>query len=177
MMNINIPGLHNSDDFHWQTLLEKAEPDDFMRVNQENWDEPDCSTWIHRIEETLTPFTHAELILIGHSIGCMAIVKWFEKFGHPIKGALLVAPSDSEREDYPSYITGFTPIPMEKLPFPSIVVASTNDHVTSLERSAEFAESWGSELMTLEDAGHLEPKSGFGDWPLGAELIQRLEDF
>lgn len=105
----------------------------------------------------------------------MAIVKWHEKFGHNIKGALLVAPSDSEKEGYPSYIRGFVPIPTKTLPFQTIVAASDNDHVTEIERSKEFARNWGSKLVLLENAGHIEPKSGFGDWPLGLGLIEELE--
>jgi predicted alpha/beta hydrolase family esterase len=140
-MKINIPGLHNSDDYHWQTLLEQSAPNDFKRIIQENWDEPDCNTWINKIEEELKDLNYSELILIGHSIGCVAIVKWFERFGHIIKGALLVAPSDSESKGYPKYISGFVPIPQEELPFPTIVVASNKDHVTEIKRSSKFAKT------------------------------------
>lgn len=175
-MKITIPGLHNSNEDHWQTRFEISDPAGFKRVEQVNWDEPDCDAWIKKIESELKDFNRSELILIGHSIGCMAIVKWQEKFGHRIKGALLVAPSDAERENYPSYITGFTPIPNKKLPFPTIVVASDNDHVTEIERSKEFARNWGSQLVVLKNAGHIEPSSGFGNWPLGLELIEELEN-
>ena len=174
-MKINIPGLHNSDENHWQTHFEISMPNEFIRIQQENWDEPDCNTWIDKIEKVLKEKNHSNLILIGHSIGCMAIVMWFEKFGHRIKGALLVAPSDSEKEDYPSYIKGFVPIPKTKLPFPSIVVGSTNDHVTTNKRTQEFANNWGSKFVLLDNAGHIETKSGFGDWPLGFELLNELE--
>lgn len=175
-MKINIPGLHNSNEEHWQTHLEQLNPKGFIRIIQKNWDEPDCTTWINQIEHELKNFNHSELILIGHSIGCIAILKWFEKFKHIIKGALLVAPSDSESDKYPSYINGFSPIPKETLPFPTIVVASNNDHVTEIERSREFAKNWGSKLIILKNAGHIEPKSGYGEWPLVLELIDDLEN-
>lgn len=172
---VNIPGLRNSSEDHWQTILEHKLGEACFRVHQENWEAPDCETWIQKIESELVDFDKAQLILIGHSIGCMAIVKWIERFNHKIKGALLVAPSDSERLGYPTFITGFTPIPSEKLSFPSIVIASSNDHVTTLDRSKKFAKDWGSELIILENAGHIEPKSGFGDWQEILELIEKLE--
>ena len=174
-MKIIIPGLHNSNEEHWQTLFEKADSTNYKRVQQENWNEPDCENWINQIENELKDLIHSEIILIGHSIGCIAIVKWYEKFGHSIKGALLVAPSDSERDDYPKYINGFVPIPKNTLPFQTIVVASDNDHVTTIERSREFAQNWGSKFVVLENAGHIEPKSGFGDWPEGLAFIEVLE--
>jgi predicted alpha/beta hydrolase family esterase len=176
-MKVNIPGLHNSKKDHWQTYFELQQPSQFIRIEQENWDEPDCETWINKIEKDLEGLHHSRLILIGHSIGCMAIVKWFEKFGHTIKGALFVAPTDAEKENFPSYISGFSPIPRQSLPFPSILVASTNDHVTSLKQAQEFALNWGSVLHTIENAGHLEPKSGFGEWPAGFKLVEKLEHF
>lgn len=86
----------------------------------------------------------------------------------------MVAPSDSEKINYPSYINGFVPIPTDKLPFPTIVVASTNDHVTDIRRSKEFASNWGSKIVILDDAGHIESNSGFGEWPGGIELVNEL---
>ena len=170
-MNILIPGLHNSDDTHWQTHLERSAPEKFLRIEQESWEHPVCAKWIAEIEKQLEGYDKSELILIGHSIGCMAIVHWLQKWKHPIKGALLVAPSDAESSNYPKYIEGFTPIPMSQLPFKSIIVGSTNDHVTELQRTKTFAEAWGSELILLENAGHIEGKSGFGQWELAEQLI------
>jgi len=174
-MNIIIPGLHNSDEGHWQSILERENPKDYFRVIQKDWDKPISTEWTQTVEDTLSAFDHSQLILIGHSIGCMTIIQWYHRFKHLIRGALFVAPSDAEQENYPSYIQGFTPIPMDQLPFKSIVVGSTNDHVTSVERTREFAKAWNSKLMILEDAGHIEAESGFGSWPMASELIAELQ--
>ncbi|WP_076421483.1 RBBP9/YdeN family alpha/beta hydrolase [Pontibacter lucknowensis] len=174
-MNINIPGLHNSDENHWQTIWENDHPSKFYRVIQSDWEKPDCVEWISKMEEELKQFDYKQLILIGHSVGCVTIIKWFEMYGHAIKGALFVAPSDVDSPGYPSYITGFNPMPASKLPFPTIVVASTDDHVVDFERAQLFARNWGSELVTLKEAGHIESKSGFGKWDFGLELIDRLK--
>lgn len=174
-MKIIIPGLHNSDDDHWQSHMERAFGSDCMRVQQENWDEPNCETWIDAIQNQLAGQDISNCILIGHSIGCMAIVKWHEKYGLVPKGALLVAPTDAEQPNFPDYISGFTPIPSSHLPFPTIMVGSTDDHVSSIVRLEYFARSWGSQLKVLVDAGHIETKSGFGAWHLGMDLVSQLE--
>ncbi|PVY41079.1 RBBP9/YdeN family alpha/beta hydrolase [Pontibacter virosus] len=175
-MNINIPGLHNSGEDHWQTIWEREHPNQFFRVVQEDWENPNCETWISRIEEALSGFDHAQLVLIGHSVGCVTIMKWFERYGHQIKGALFIAPSDVDRPGYPKYITGFSPMPEARLPFPTIVVASTNDHVVDIQRARLFARNWGSALVELENAGHIEGKSGYGKWDLGFELVKKLKE-
>ncbi|MCH2216376.1 MAG: alpha/beta fold hydrolase [Flavobacteriales bacterium] len=174
-MKVIIPGLHNSDEKHWQSILERENPEDYYRVIQEDWNNPICEDWVQTIEDSLKYHDHSELILIGHSIGCMAIAHWYQRFKHKIKGALLVAPSDAESPAYPEYIEGFAPIPLDGLPFKSIVVASTNDHVSSIERIKYFAEAWNSKLIVLKNAGHIESKSGFGSWPLVEQLISELE--
>lgn len=173
-MNFNVPGLRNSGPAHWQSIWEKEYPEQFTRIQQDNWQKPDCNAWISRMEEVLRNKNLEEIILIGHSVGCAAILNWYKKYGRKVKGALLVAPSDVDSPKYPSYITGFAPMPLEKLHFKSIVVASTNDHVVSLNRARYFADCWGSALVELKGAGHIEEKSGFGEWPEGLELLKQL---
>ena len=175
MKYITVPGLRNSGPEHWQSHWERQQPEAFMRVEQLNWEAPDKAAWTQQLEASLSTFNKEQLILIGHSIGCATIVHWHHTYGHKIKGALLVAPSDPERADYPSYITGFAPLPLTPLPFPSIVVASDNDHVVSLDRAREFARNWGSQLITLNHAGHIEPNSGFGPWPEGLDILKGLD--
>ena len=65
-------------------------------------------------------------------------------------------------------------IPLEALKFPSIVVASDNDHVVSLQRATDFAHRWGSQLVVVRNAGHFLPKDGYDTWPQGLSLLQRL---
>jgi predicted alpha/beta hydrolase family esterase len=54
------------------------------------------------------------------------------------------------------------------------VVASTDDLYVALERAEEFARAWGSELVNIGPAGHVNSASGMGDWPMGFALLERL---
>ncbi|WP_308621752.1 alpha/beta hydrolase [Massilia sp. Se16.2.3] len=83
-----------------------------------------------------------------------------------------MAPSDVEAASYPIDANGFTPIPMARLPFPSIVVASTNDEYVTRERARAFADAWGSRYLEIGDAGHVNADSGYGDWPEGERMLQ-----
>lgn len=62
---------------------------------------------------------------------------------------------------------------MERLPFPTIVVASLNDPYLSLDLDY-LVVSWGSELMTIGFAGHINVASGFGRWSEGYVIFGRL---
>ena len=116
------------------------------------------------------------MILVAHSLACTTVAYWAQKFNVKIKGALLVGPSDTEADTYPPGTTGFKPVPLIKLPFRSIVVASTNDYYVTLARAAQFAESWGSELVNIGEAGHINVASGYGDWNAGLEFLKKLDD-
>ena len=71
---------------------------------------------------------------------------------------------------------GFSPIPLIKLPFPSIVVTSTNDFFVTVDRAKQFAEAWGSEFVNIGEAGHINVASGFGDWDEGLEILKKLDN-
>lgn len=148
----------------------------FIRVHQQDWDTPDCSDWIATIDKVVLNYSHVPVILAGHSLACSAVAYWAGKYNRKIKGALLVAPSDTEADTYPAGTTGFAPVPTQKLPFPSLVVASTNDHYVSLQRAAYFAHVWGSEFITIGEAGHINAVAGYGEWPSGLALLKKLDD-
>jgi predicted alpha/beta hydrolase family esterase len=168
------PGLGNSGEQHWQTLWERRFPD-FHRINHKEWDTPDQKEWITMIDHYVMQHDPKEVILVGHSLACCAIAYWYKEYKRVIKGALLVAPSDTEAESYPSGTTGFTPMPLVKFPFPTITVMSTNDFYVRIERARTFAKAWGSELFNIGDAGHINAESKLGLWEFGLELLKRLD--
>jgi hypothetical protein len=168
------PGLGNSGEKHWQTLWEKRFPL-FERVLQKEWNRPVCEEWISLIDQKVTEKDPAQVIIVGHSLACCAIGYWAEKWKRKIRGALLVAPSDTEADSYPSGTTGFKPMPVRRLPFQSITVMSTNDAYVSVERARAFANAWGSELVNLGNAGHINADSNLGFWEFGLELLKRMD--
>jgi uncharacterized protein len=167
-----LPGLNNSGPQHWQTHWENDYG--FTRIQQKEWDEPVADDWIKTIEETIITYPLNKIMLIGHSLACCTIVKWAQQYNHIIKGALLVAPSDTEAPSYPAGTKGFTPMPLFKLQFPSVVVASSNDEYVTNERATFFADNWGSELINAGALGHINSSSNIGDWPQGYTILQKL---
>jgi predicted alpha/beta hydrolase family esterase len=53
-------------------------------------------------------------------------------------------------------------------------VASSDDPYVSVERAREFADAWRSTFTELGSRGHINPASGFGEWPRGEALLQEL---
>jgi predicted alpha/beta hydrolase family esterase len=123
------------------------------------------------------------VIVVAHSAGTMITAHWAQETRCHVAGALLAVPPDFERAMPPGYPGmdelrrhGWLPTPREILPFPSIVAASHNDPLAKYTRVAGFAQDWGSRLVDLGEVGHLNPASGYGEWPLALELIGQLAE-
>ena len=168
-----VPGLGNSGPEHWQTYFEST-ADNFHRINQQEWDAPACEHWIESIDKKVLEFDPSTVVLIGHSLGCTAIAHWAIKYKRQVKGALLVAPSDPEAQDYTFPATGFAPVPLHRINFKTVVVASENDIWVSPERAEFFANNWGSEFINIGNAGHINVSSGFTNWDKGLEILKKL---
>jgi serine hydrolase len=168
-----LPGLHDSDAGHWQSQWE-ARDETLLRVIQDNWETPHCADWVAKLDQAVA-LTGPDTVLVAHSAGCALVAHWaVGNFSMPIRGALLVAPSDPDAASFPSGARGFRPIPLLRLRFRSIVVASSNDPYVTLSRAETFAKSWGSEFVMIGEAGHINSGSDLGNWPEGLALLNTL---
>ena len=170
-----VPGLGNSGPEHWQTYFETT-GNNFKRIIQREWDAPVCKDWVTTIDKVLADYDPTTVILIGHSLGCTTVAHWATQNKKKIKGALLVAPSDVEAQQYSFPAKGFAPIPKEKIDFKTIVVASEDDQWVSLARAKYFADNWGSEFINIGKAGHINAASGHYNWNEGLKILKKLTD-
>ncbi|GAB3389750.1 RBBP9/YdeN family alpha/beta hydrolase [Massilia agri] len=170
-----LAGLWNSGPDHWQSHWQGRYPK-WTKAEHRDWNCPERDEWVAELDAAIAACKGAP-ILVAHSLGCMLVAHWAAS-GSPLRvaGAFLVAPSDVEAPSYPVPVNGFAPIPLAPLPFPSLVVASTDDPYVSNERAEAFASGWGSRLVKIGDAGHINGESGHGPWPEGERLLEEFCD-
>lgn len=166
-----LPGIGDSGQAHWQSLWEQRHPS-FRRVIQRDWDHPVYSEWAARLEEAVAT-SGTDTVLVTHSLGSLLATQWAAGTRLRIRAALLVAVPDPAGSAFPAEAEGFA-TSLQALPFPSIVVASANDPYASLVYTRACAAAWGSELVNIGDAGHINAASGLGEWPQGMDLLRRL---
>lgn len=63
---------------------------------------------------------------------------------------------------------------MRALPFPTMLVASTNDPFLPLARAREFATAWDSDLYVVGPFGHIGSDSKLEYWQDGRRLLDQL---
>ncbi len=170
---LTLPGWQGSGPEHWQSRWEALHG--LRRVEQHDWLQPRRGDWMARLDEVLLG-EPAPVVLVAHSLGCQLVAAWaaHTRHGARVRGALLVAPPDTEREDMPPQLHGWRPIRRARLPFRSTVVASSDDPYCTLARATAMAQDWGAALVLAGPRGHLNTESGLGDWPAGRALLDDL---
>jgi predicted alpha/beta hydrolase family esterase len=168
-----VPGYQNSGPGHWQSLWEGTLRGG-RRVEMPNWDFPHRADWVEALDDAIAACGGEPPLLVGHSLGCLAIAHWAAGSPREIRGALLAVPPDVERADTLDVLRGFGPIPRGTLPFPALVAASSDDPFMTLDRARGLAADWGARFVDLGPCGHLNQASGHGEWPLGEALLQEL---
>jgi len=178
-----VPGLRDAVAQHWQTLLEarlRAAGRPVASVLPMGREDLNCAARVAEIERAAQSI-EGPVVVVAHSGGCIMVAHWAMQTRRSVHGALLAAPPDFETpmpDGYPTVAAlragGWLPVPRERLPFPSIVAASRDDPLTSYQRAAALADDWGGRLVDLGNVGHLNPASGYGEWPLADEFIREL---
>jgi uncharacterized protein len=164
-----LPGRNNSGPLHWQTLWQ-ARMADASRIEVANWADPDLDDWLasldRAVERCRTP-----PILIAHSMGCLLSACWSHR-RHPalsIAGMFLVAPPNFKRDGFPS--PSFARIPELPLPYPALVIASTNDPYCQIEVAAGLARSWEAGFVSVGPRDHISTEPSNRDWEEGWHLL------
>ena len=174
-----VPGLRDHVAEHWQTLLQARLPK-AASVPPLEHDKLSCAARVAALDEAIARID-GPIVLVAHSAGVMITVHWAQRHHRPIQGALLATPADLETPMPAGYPTldaleknGWLPCPRKPLRFPSILGASRNDPLATLDRAAAMAADWGSRLVDLGEVGHLNPAAGYGEWPQAETLIREI---
>jgi predicted alpha/beta hydrolase family esterase len=169
-----IPGWNGSGAGHWQTIWEQKYTR-FRRVEQHNWTRPTRIDWLAQISGDLDRAS-SPTFLVAHSLGCLAVAHWAAAAGRQtdrVAGAFLVAPPWLTESDLcPAALTDFLPMPLERLPFPSLLVASEDDPYLPIEIAVRLASAWGAQFVDVGPQGHINVASGHGPWPVGEGLLR-----
>ena len=172
-----LPGWQNSGPDHWQSRWQALHG--YTRVEQHDWMRPLRGDWLAQLEDMLLtpdPAQTGPAVLVAHSLGCLAAVAWaaHSRQTARVAAALLVAPPDLDRDELRDMLPGWSPVTLQRLPFPAVLIASSNDPFCRPHRARRFAEAWGAQLIEAGPRGHLNADSDLGDWPEAHQILQTL---
>ena len=79
-----------------------------------------------------------------------------------------------QTEAVAAVLASWSPVVLQTLPFPSVLIGSQDDPYCRMERARHFAARWGSQFVDYGNAGHINADSGLGDWPDGHDRLLDL---
>ncbi|MBB5443435.1 MULTISPECIES: alpha/beta hydrolase [unclassified Paraburkholderia] len=172
-----LPGYLDSGPSHWQTRWEALDPA-FVRVQMPDWDHPSRDAWCRTLAAALDA-VDAPVVFAAHSLGCLTTAFWASQYASApqlakVAGALLVAVPDPDAAHFPRDAGGFAPVPLTRLPFATIVVASSDDPYGNVPFSQTCANAWGSRWIGIGARGHINADSGLDDWDEGRGWLASL---
>lgn len=168
-----VPGYTNSGPDHWQTRWEQK-LSTARRVEQAEWSKPVRGDWVAEVVKHVNEATKP-VVIVAHSLGIPTVLHAMPLIKDKIAGAFFVAPPDVTDETIrPKHLMTFGPYPQEKLPFPSVIIASRNDPFSSYEAAETLAASLGSQLIDAGESGHINAESGHGPWPEGTLVFTQF---
>jgi predicted alpha/beta hydrolase family esterase len=172
MRFIIIPGLDGSDDNHWQSRWESGWLPATTRIAPASWTHPDLGDWTAAIDRAVRRRPNDDVVLVAHSLGCLAAAHWLTTSSRTVRGAFLVAPPDHLTESFPTaLIPTFASIDHAPLGLPAVLIASSNDPYCTVEAADRLATTWAVPLVITGHHGHLNSDSDLGMWPLGRQLF------
>lgn len=161
-----VPGLHNSDEQHWQTLWQSQLPNS-KRIQLDNWNAPNLDKWKAGIRAELNKLDKP-VVIIAHSFGALASASIAAEFPNKIAALFLVAPADPDKFNIAPRL------PQSPLQVPAKIIASSNDPWLNEGKAAYWALLWGADFLRLKNVGHINSESNLGVWPEGIQQLQRL---
>jgi len=161
-----VPGLHNSDVNHWQSLWHSRLPNS-KRIHLDDWDIPNLTGWHAAIKAELDKLDQPAL-LIAHSFGTLASAAIAAEFPEKVAGLFLVAPADPDKFGIAH------DLPQDFLPVPAKVIASSDDPWMTETKAAYWALLWGADYLRIKNVGHINSDSKLGWWLEGIQQLHQL---
>lgn len=178
-----VPGYEGAGPTHWQHRM-ASKLSTARIIDQIDWTYPSLSDAIGELAAAVQASTRP-IVFVSHSVGTTLVAHAMPtlqqlQLADRVKGGFLVTPpSELALTEMPNIDPAFALVPREPLPFPSALIASSNDPYATMEQSADLALAWGSKLIEAGEQGHINIASGHGPWPEGmmsfAGYLSRLK--
>lgn len=179
-----IHGFNGSPQNHWFPWLRTELVANHFEVFAPAMPDPEApiaKDWIEIISDWVG-IPDENTILVGHSLGCIAVVRYLEslKNGKKIAGAIFVAGFSGNTE--PPELKTFwdNPIDFEKVKEHGgkmFSIFSDNDEVVPMEKSFDFGKKLGAKLLLEKGKGHFTSVDGVKSLPIVMECVLRSSNF
>ena len=169
---VTIPGIGGSGKKHWQSIWEAQWGPCASRILVTSWTSPDLDDWCDAIDQAVRQATSQDVVLVAHSLGCLAAARWTQNRRADILGLFLVAPPDRDGAIFPLADAPTFAKPAERaLDVPGLIVFSDNDPYCAPNVAARLSDNWAVPRINAGSLGHINSASGLGRWDGGHAML------
>lgn len=139
-----------------------------------NSDQPNPQAWLEHHQNTLQ--LDENTLLIGHSLGCIALLNYLAVTQQKVKTAIFVSgfyeklPTLPELDSFADFYANQTAC----LPQQSYVISALNDTVVPHSFSDRLAQYLQADYIRLETGGHFIDREGITEMPVLLALIKQI---
>ncbi|MDD5171714.1 MAG: alpha/beta fold hydrolase [Candidatus ainarchaeum sp.] len=144
-----------------------------------NTNNPKLEDWLATARKNVKTFDD-DWVLVGHSLGCPAILRLLETFGQDERVGLVVLVAGFAKDLEVPQIKNFVD---KKFNWPKIlkscrrfiVINSDNDPFIPLDEGKRLAEQLGADFIIEHGGGHINEGSGYSSYPLLLKILDGLK--
>lgn len=139
---------------------------------------PKLVEWVNIID-SLVGKDHADVILLGHSLGCDAILRYVERLPKTVRlgPIILVAPFIDEKDlkDLEEFHGQHIDVERVKIVVHhKVAFFSSNDPVVPLKEGIAYQHRLGAQIHILKDRGHFAEDDGTTQIPELLEVLKKI---
>ncbi|MCB5191703.1 alpha/beta hydrolase [Methylobacillus arboreus] len=166
-----IHGYQASPQSHWFPWVKQALESQDFKVDVLALPEsstPDLGVWLDHLRANITG-QDQHTYFIGHSLGCITLLRYLEEQQQPAGGMILVS-GFAEPLSFLPALDVFTAVPLDsehiiRLVPKRIVMAAQDDNIVPYPYSLRLAEKLRAEWELFEKGGHFMAQDGFSEFP------------
>lgn len=134
---------------------------------------PNVDKWLSHLEQHIE--IDGDTVVVGHSLGCVALLNFLAKHYHQPAGAVFVSGFYQPVETLPE-LTPFSnlyAISPDLMPFKSYVVSACDDEIVPPKYSDALAVHLEADYIRFAKGGHFLDREGWTGFPLVLELVKK----
>lgn len=172
-------GNPNINWFPWLKFELEKSGVEVSALSMPNSENPIQEEWVNYIDQNVSN-PDKNIVFVGHSLGCIAILRYLENLSEETKIAGIVLVSGFAEPIGYAEPDSFceTPVNFKKIKSiissKSFVIHSDNDAYISNEIGSNLQKNLGSEFIVIHNGGHLTGDDGFREFPLVLSSINKL---
>ncbi|MES2630515.1 MAG: alpha/beta fold hydrolase [Patescibacteria group bacterium] len=178
---IIVHGFKGTPDTNWKPWLKKELEAQGFSVevpDMPNTEHPNASEWVSKLDETVGDLNDGTIYLIGHSLGCITILKYLETLtgNQHIYASVFVAGFTREFKEYSNGHDSFFE---KELDFDGIkkhcdtftAIHSEDDSNVGFEELAMFKEKLDARVIAVNGFGHFGSANGVFEVPVVLDAV------